>query len=219
MHPPTVSRFRQGSAQRPRVRGKPFAMADWVGNPWVMAGGLTLGRALCLDCYPFPSCRSGQPLAGPVLSGCVTTGDGRGFADAESSGLQTNGFFFMVIATAVNLTARTTMRGNEPCKNTLSSSPLRPPPLRAACRPRPSAALSARLPVLPLQTRWMKIWSRVRHWAVWPGLQLAAFRVCRAAPPIDLTAAEGRRPKQHKGSSGQSARVTLFYCASRPGRV
>jgi hypothetical protein len=59
----------------------------------------------------------------------------------------------------------------------------------------------------------------VRHWAVWPGLQLAAFRDCRAAPPIDLTAAAGRRPKQHKGSSGQSARVTLFYCASRPGRV
>lgn len=219
MHPPTLSRFRQGSAQRPQGRAKPFALADRVGNPWVLAGGLTLGRAPCLDCYPFPSCRSGQPLAGPVLSGCVAAGHGRGFADAESSGLQTNGFFFMVTGTAVKLTARTTLRGNEPCINTLSSSPLRPPPLRAACRPRPSAALSARLPGLPLQTRWMKTWSLVRLWAVWPGRQPAAFRDCRAAPPIDLTAAEGRRPHQHEGSSGQSARVALFYCASRPGRV
>lgn len=219
MHPPIQPRFRQGFAQRAGGCRKPFAMTGAVGNPFGMAGGLTLGAPLCLDCYPSPSRRSGPFGAGPVFS-CAEFGrDARGFADAETWAVQSNGFFFMDVNTAVKSTARTTLRGNEPCKNTLSSSPLLQPPLRAACRPRPSAALPVPSRALPLQMPWMKTWLPVRHLAVWPGLRPAVFRACRAARPIDLTPAAGRRPTQRKGSSGHAARVALFYCASRPGRV
>lgn len=219
MHPPTTPHFWQGFAQRPRGCTKPFAMLGSVGNPWAMVGRMTLCAPLCLGCYPSPSRRSGPFVAGPVFSDTAARANGRGFADGETWAVQSAGFFFMDVNTAVKSTARTTMRGNEPCINFLSSSRLHPPPLRAACRPRPSAALPVLSRVRPLQMPWMKTWSPVRHLAVWPGLQPAASRVCRAARPIDLTAASGRRPLQRKGSSGQNARVALFYCASRPGRV
>lgn len=219
MHPPSQPRFRQGFAQRARGCRKPFAITGSVGNPWAMVGRMTLCAPLCLDCYPSPSRRSGPFVAGPVFYGAAARANGRGFADAETWAVQSSEFFFMDVNTAVKSTARTTLRGNEPCINFLSSSRLRPPPLRAACRPRPSAALPVPSRAQPLRMPWMKTWSPVRHLAVWPGLRPAASRVCRAARPIDLTAAAGRRPTQRKGSSGQNARVALFYCASRPGRV
>lgn len=222
MFPPMSPAFRQGFARPVRTGNRAFAWRARWRHPLTCAVWLAEPAAVCPDGNPYPSFRSspcaGRPAFRRATAGLAAKrGDARGFADHDSVRLARQGFPFIDAWAAVSSSAITIQRGNEPCVNTLSSSHLRPRPLRAACRPRPSAASAAPLPVLPSPTRWTKTWLQAPRSALWPVPHPAVFRACRPAAATDLTAF-GRTATTNTRPSGQSAPVAFVISASRPGR-
>ena len=216
---PTASAFRQGFAQCDFAADFGFAMRAVVGQADEHAGCSSYGPRLCLDCTPSLAVRPAPQLGRPDLfSTGGESADARASADHTKPGSFCREFHFIAAVNTVNSCSITTLRGNEPCVNISSFLHLPPRPLRAAWRPRPSAALAARSLVPPSQTRWMKTWLPVPRLARWPGLRLAACRACRPAVATDLTAAFGQPDATSQRPSGQSARVAFVISASRPGR-
>lgn len=221
MHSPIVPRIWQGFAQPSQRAAMIVVTAGSFGQAFPHAGTRSLGPRLCpcrdcRDCTPSaftrPSHLRGRPGLFPARPDARTT------ADAPEGRLEADAFLFHDMWHAVEHAATTTQRGIEPCISILSFSPLRPPPFRAACPPRPSAALAAPSPGRPSLTQWMKTWSRARPSARLPVPHPAACRGCRPAAATDLTAAIGRPDTHRNGPSGQHAPVALVISAPRPGR-
>ncbi len=219
---PIRAEFRQAFAWLSQSSAKDVATADMAGQISPAAGRLSGDRCICRDLAPSPFSRSVPLVERPGLScgtGCKAgRGDGHGIADAAQVRLRAQGFCFIDASAAVSSRTITTQRGNEPCVSILSSSHLRPPHLPAACRPRRSAALAARLRVQPLPTRWTRTWWQAPLWVRWLALHPAACRGCRVAVATDLNAALPGRTDSIARPSGHAAPVAFVISAPRPGR-
>lgn len=215
MHSPIVPQVRQGFAQSSRTAAKVVVAVASVGQTFPTAGRLSLGPCR-RDCTPSPSTRPVPFRSRPGLF--PPPGNARTIADVIGGALAGRAFHFKDTWLAVELGATTTRRGIEPCVSILSFSPLRPPPFRAACPPRPSAAWPAPWPVRPLQTPRMRTWLRALPSAHLPVRPLAACRACRPAAATDLTAAFGRPDTALQRPSGHAAPVAFVISAPRPGR-
>lgn len=224
MHSPIVPQFRQGFAQLTCCAAIVVVRVNEDCHSFPHAGLLShrprlCESRICRDCTPFPFTRPAPLRGGSGLSGAM--GHARTTADRRNSVLEQSAFFFQDRGRAVELAATTTQRGIEPCVNISSSLHLRPPPFRAACPPRPSAAWPAPLPVLPSRTPLMRTWSRAQPLARLPVRPLAACRACRPAVATDLTAAFGRpvatTVTTNTRPSGHAAPVAFVMPASRPG--
>jgi len=219
MHPPTASAFWQGFAGVDFGADFGFAMGAVVGQADGHAGCFSYGPRLCLDCTPSLAVRPAPQLGRPDLFFKGYGGaDARASADHTKPGSFGRGFPFIASVNTVNSCAITTLRGTEPCVSISSFLHLPPRPLRAAWRPRPSAALAARSQVPPSQMLWMKTWLPVPRLARWQGLRPAVCRGCRPAVATDLTAASGQPDATSQRPSGQIARVAFVISASRRGR-
>lgn len=215
MHSPIVPRIRQGFAQPSQRAAKIVVTVGAVGHTFPHAGCLSHGPRLCRDCTPSPLTRP-VPLWG--RSGLFPQGrDGRTLADMMIWTRAGHGFRFPARLVAVKSAATTTQRGIEPCVSILSSSPLRPRPLRAACRPRPSAAWPAPWPVLPSRTQRMRTWLQAQPSARWLVRRPAVCRACRPAAATDLIAAPRGRFDTNARPSGHAAPVAFVISAPRPG--
>ncbi len=210
MHPPTVSAFRQGSAQA--ARGAVLGFAKWgrVGQSSARAGCLCHDPRLCLDCTPLPDVRSALLPGRPDL---FPLSDGHGSADVTRLASGRDEFCFNGAANTIDCAAITTLRGNEPCVNISSFLFLRPPAFRAVWQPRPSAALPVPSRVRPLRTQRMRTWSPVPRWAALSAPRPAVCRGCRPAVVTDLTVAFGRPATTTTRPFGQIARMAFFFCA------
>jgi len=218
---PIRAGFGQAFARVSHPAAMVVATAGVAGHSFPAAGCLSHDRRACRDLTLSPSSRSVlSDRPGLSLAGTEATGfcDARGFADAAIVRLCIQGFCFIHASAAVSFRAITTQRGNEPCVNILSSLHLRPRRLRAACRPRPSAAWPAPLPGRPSLTPRTRTWLRAPLWARWPGLRPAVCRACRPAVATDLTAAFGRPETTITRPSGHAAPVAFVISAPRPGR-
>lgn len=219
---PSHAAFGQAFAGLSQSSAKVVDTADVAGHSFPAAGCLShdrhIRRALTLS----PSSRSVPFVERPGSSlrkgSEAGRDDGRGFADPSSEGVAARGFSFIDASAAVSSAAITTQRGNEPCGNILSFLHLRPRRLRAACRPRPSAALAAPSPGQPLPMPWTRTWWRAPLWARWLALRPAACRGCRPAVATDLIAALPGRTDSIARPSERTAPVAFVISAPRPGR-
>lgn len=219
MHPPSPTAFRQAFARRPRAGETAFALGHGLAQSEDPSGCLSYGPRLCLDTTPSLEFRP-FPVAG--RPDFFALSDGKGHARPSADITQPRSvaceLSFIAALNRVNSAAITTQRGKEPCVNILSFSHLRPQPLRAACRPRPSAGLAVLSRVPRSLMRWMKTWSQGPRLVRWPGLRPAACRGCRPAVATDLIAACGRRDATVGRPSGHVAPVAFVISAPRPGR-
>jgi hypothetical protein len=219
---PIPPEFRQAFAWLSQSPAKVVATADEAGHIFPAAGCLSLDPCSRRDLAQSPSSRPVPFLERPGLS-LVRAGagdeNGRGIADPAHGWMAAREFLFIDASAAVHSAAITTQRGNEPCGNTSSSLHLRPRPLRAACRPRPSVVLPVLSPVRPSRMQRMRTWLLAQQSAVCWALHPAACRGCRPANATDLIAAAcGRSGAQTGRPSGHIAPVAFVISAPRPGR-
>ena len=219
MFPRNPLAFGQKFAHRAMVPAFAFAQGKGLRHRGDMGQASAMVSLSCHISTPSPTCRPDLNKVGPFF---LAPSRGRRSADRQgfAHGARSRGFGFHLARNPVDSSVITNAHGG---RATCVSHPFFlpspwQPALQAACKPQPSAALSAPLWALLRRMQWTKTWLRARPLAALPALQPAAFRACSPAKPTDLTRAPARGSSITIKTTWADRPGGLFFCCPWPGQ-